>query len=50
MIPILQKHHTNPKNIAKRKAIIKSLNLSDISFSTKSQYPKNLNTQKGNFA
>jgi len=47
MIPVLQKHQINPKNIEKRKAIIKSLNLP---FSIKSQYPKNPNTQKGNFA
>jgi len=50
MLLVLHNYHINPKNLEKREAIIKSLNHSIPSLSIKSQYPKNPNTQKGNFA
>ena len=50
MLPVLQKHHTNPEILEKKNAIIKSLKISSPRQYLKSHYPKNPNTQKGNFA
>lgn len=49
MIPVLQIHHASLENLERRKNLIKSLGFSDVQLPT-SPYPKNLTTQKGNFA
>ena len=50
MIPVLKKHHISPEVYEKRKAFISSFNIPNLSSCSKSLYPRNSKTQKGNFA